>query len=116
MRYLLLIYCNENAYEHLSHDEQGAVFEGYGKLTAELRSAGKLVGSDALQPTTTATVVRVRNGETLTIDGPYAETKEQLGGFYEIDADDLDEAIRWAAMIPVYGNMSVEVRPVMTFD
>jgi hypothetical protein len=116
MRYLLLIYCDENAYEHLTGEEGAAVFAGYNTLTTELTSSGKLVGSDALQPTSTATLVRVRNGETLTLDGPYAETKEQLGGFYEIDADDLDEAIKWAAMIPVYGNMSVEVRPVMTFD
>lgn len=116
MRYLLMIYCDENVYEQLTGDEQAAVFAGYNTLTTELESAGKLIGSDALQPTATATVVRVRNGETLTIDGPYAETKEQLGGFYEVEANDLDEAIKWAAMIPVYGNMAVEVRPVMTFD
>jgi hypothetical protein len=116
LRYLLLIYCDENAYERLSAEEQSAVFDGYGKLSTELTAAGKLIGSDALQPTTTATVVRVRNSDTLTIDGPYAETKEQLGGFYEIEAEDLDEAIKWAAMIPSYGNMSVEVRPIMSFD
>lgn len=116
MRYLLMIYCDENAVEQLTQEERDSIFAGYGKLTAELTARGKLVGSDALQPTATATVVRVRNGETLTIDGPYAETKEQLGGFYEVEADDLDEAIQWAAMIPVYGNMAVEVRPIMTFD
>ncbi len=115
MRYLLMIYCDENSYEEMSSDERDAVFAGYGKLTAELTSLGKLIGSDALQPTMTATVVRARNGETLTLDGPYAETKEQLGGFYEIEAEDLDEAIHWAAMVPSYGNMSVEVRPVMSF-
>jgi hypothetical protein len=116
MRYLLMIYCDENAYDQLTPDERDVVMSGYGRLSNELRSMGKLVGSDALQPTATATVVQVRNGETLTIDGPYAETKEQLGGFYEVDAEDLDEAIQWASMIPVYGNMSVEVRPIMTFD
>ena len=100
---------------HLAVDERNAVMTGYGKLTQELKSLGKLLGSDALQPTATATVVRVRNGETLTFDGPYAETKEQLGGFYEIEADDLDEAVNWAAMIPVYGNMAVEIRPVLNF-
>ncbi len=116
MRYLLLIYSDENAYELLTAEEQVAVFDGYAKLTSELTAAGKLIGSDALQPTTTATVVRRQNSDTLTIDGPYAETKEQLGGFYEIEAEDLDEAIRWAAMIPAYGNMAVEVRPIMSFD
>ncbi len=115
MRYLLMIYSDENAYEEMSADERDAVMAGYGKLTQELKSLGKLLGSDALQPTATATVVRVRSGETITFDGPYAETKEQLGGFYEVEADDLDEAVNWAAMIPVYGNMAVEVRPVMSF-
>ncbi len=115
MRYLLMIYCDENSFEQMSNDERDAVFAGYGQLTSELKSLGKLIGSDALQPTMTATVVRARNGEMLTVDGPYAETKEQLGGFYEIEAEDLDEAIRWAAMVPAYGNMAVEVRPVMSF-
>ena len=113
MRYLLMIYCDENSYEQMSNDERDAVFAGYGKLTSELKSLGKLIGSDALQPTMTATVVRARNGETLTIDGPYAETKEQLGGFYIIEADDMDEAVKWAAKIPASATTTIEVRPVV---
>ncbi len=116
MRYLLMIFCDENVYDRMTSAERDTIFAGYGTLTSELKSTGKLLGSDALQPTSTATVVKVRNGETLTLDGPYAETKEQLGGFYEIDAEDLDEAIKWATRVPSYGNMSVEIRPVMAFN
>jgi hypothetical protein len=116
MRYLLMIYCDENAWEHMSPEEQGTAFEGYNKLTTNLSTSSKLGASDALQPTSTATVVRVRGGEVLTTDGPYAETKEQLGGFYLVDAANLDEAVQWAAQVPVYGNMAVEIRPIMEFN
>ena len=111
-----MIYCDENAWDTMTPEEQGAAFEGYTKLTTDLSTSGKLGASDALQPTSTATVVRVRKGEVLTTDGPYAETKEQLGGFYMVDAADLDEAVKWAAQIPAYGNMAVEIRPVMEFN
>ena len=116
MRYLLMIYCDENAWGTMSAEAQGSAFQGYNKLTTDLSTSGKLGASDALQPTSTATVVRVRNGEVLTTDGPYTETKEQLGGFYLVDATDLDEAVRWAAQVPSYGNMAVEVRPIMEFN
>jgi len=116
VRYVLLIYCNENAWDTMSADEQGAAFGGYNSLTSDLTTSGKLAAGSALQPTSTATVVRVRDGEVLMTDGPYAETKEQLGGFYRIEAADLEDAVKWAARIPSYGNMAVEVRPIMEFD
>lgn len=116
MRYLLLLYCEENAWGELTAEEQQTAFGAYGSLTADLAASGKLGASNALQPTSTATIVRVRSGEVLTTDGPYAETKEQVGGLYLLDADDLDEAIKWAARVPNYGNMSVEVRPIMEFN
>jgi hypothetical protein len=116
MRYLLLLYCEENAWEAMSAEEQQRAYSAYNSLTTDLAALGKLGASDALQPTTTATMVRVRNGEVLTTDGPYAETKEQVGGLYIFDAEDLDEAIKWAARVPSYGNMSIEVRPIMEMN
>jgi hypothetical protein len=82
-------------------------------FTAELAKIGKLVGGEALEPTATATTVRVRNGKSVKTDGPFAETKEQLGGYYIIDVKDLDEAMAWAAKIPDVTTGSVEIRPVM---
>ena len=116
MQYVLLIYGDENGWKGRSEEERAQVFQAYGAFTEEVRSAGAMKGGDALQPTQTATTVRVRNGETLTTDGPFAETKEQLGGFYIIEAASLDEAIEWAAKIPGASHGSVEVRPVMDFE
>src|SRR4051812_15804350 len=82
----------------------------------ELRKAGAMVAGDALQPTDSATTVRERDGQRLVTDGPFAETKEQLGGYYLIDVPDLDAALEWAAKVPNVGRGSIEVRPVMTFD
>ncbi len=115
MRYLCLIYLNEQAHANMSEQEMGAMMEAYGKYTEELEQAGAMLGGEALQPTETATTVQVRDGKTLTTDGPYAETKEQLGGFYMVEAKDLDEAIAWAAKIPSASDGSVEVRPIMEF-
>lgn len=101
MKYLLLINVDEKAEAAKSQEEMGKVFAAYGQYTEELQAAGHMLHGEALQPTsTTTTTVRVRDGNTLTTDGPYAETKEQLGGFYLIEANDLDEAIKWAAKIP----------------
>ena len=116
MRYLLLIYDDEKAFTTKSQEEIGAVMGAYEKYTEDLRQTAKLEAGEALQPTMTATTVRVKNGETLTTDGPFAETKEQLGGFYMIKANDLDEAIEWAAKIPSAEYGSIEVRPIMEFD
>ena len=111
MQYLLLIYGDENGWQTMSEEEGRQVMEAYGTYTQELEGSGAMVGGNALQPTQTATTVRVRNDETLTTDGPFAETKEQLGGFYLIDVKNLDEAVHWAARCPSALTGSIEVRP-----
>jgi hypothetical protein len=114
MRYIALIYGNENL-EY--SDEQGAAeMQAYIDFGEEGDKSGVIKGGEALQPTSTATTVTVRNGETLTTDGPFAETKEQLGGYYELHCDNLDQAIEWAAKIPGAKNGCVEVRPIMEFE
>ena len=113
MQYLLLIYENEKAWLETSEAEQGKIFQEYMDYTNGIAKSGNLVGGEALQPTSMATTVRVRNGKTLTTDGPFAETKEQLGGYYLVEAKDLDEAIRLAAGIPGARTGSIEVRPIM---
>jgi hypothetical protein len=113
MKYLLMIYADEKLDQGLSPEEMGGVFGEYGQLSADLRSAGAFLGGEPLEPVATATTVRVRDGNTLTTDGPFAETKEQLGGFYLIDAANLDEAVRWASRIPHAKQGCVEVRPIM---
>jgi len=90
--------------------------EAYGAFGEAAKEAGVLLGGEGLQPTSTATTVRVRDGEALTTDGPFAETREQLGGYYLLDCKDLDDAISWAAKIPGAQNGSVEVRPVMDYE
>ena len=114
MQYMLLIYNDPGGWESMSTEQQQAVYEAYGTFTEELRASGKLVGGDALQPISTATSIRVRDGETLTTDGPFAETKEVLGGYYLIDVDTIDEALEWAAKIPGAAYGTIEVRPVVT--
>jgi hypothetical protein len=116
MQYMLLIYGDQNGWDSLSEADRGQMMQAYGSFTQDLRDSGSMVAGDALQPTQTATTVRVRNDETLTTDGPFAETKEQLGGYYLVEADSLDEAIEWAAKIPGSRHGSVEVRPVMVFE
>ena len=112
MQYMLLIFDDERVWGELSEEERGRLYAEYGTFTNELREAGALVTADQLQPSTTATLVQVRDGETLTTDGPFAETKEQLGGYYLIEAESLDEAIEWAAKIPSARGGTIEVRPV----
>jgi hypothetical protein len=114
MQYMLLIYNDPHGWESMSDAERGEVFNAYGTFTAELQASGKMVAGDALQATDTATSVRVRGGETLTTDGPFAETKEVLGGYYLIDVETLDEALDWAAKIPGAAHGTIEVRPVVT--
>jgi hypothetical protein len=116
MQYMLLIYDAEDAWRDMSEDGRNAMFAEYGKYTQELRDAGAFLYGDALQPTATATTVSVRNGETLTTDGPFAETKEQLGGLYVIEAESLDQALEWAAKIPSARIGKIEVRPVVVYD
>ena len=112
MQYLLLIYENEQT--SAAQGEQ--MFRDYMDYTASIKASGNMVAGDALQPVATATTVRVREGKTLTTDGPFAETREQLGGYYLVNAADLDEAIKLAARIPSSKWGSIEVRPVMVFD
>jgi hypothetical protein len=113
MRYLLLIYEPERPPElEVPQAERDAEMAAYGAFTQEVRDRGLFQGGEALQPSATATTVRVRDGRTDTTDGPFAETKEVLGGFYLLDCRDLDEAISAAAKIPAAKRGSIEVRPV----
>jgi len=116
MKYLCLIYENEAAWASHSKEEGDAVMGEYYAFTDDIKKSGHLLGGEALQPTQSATTVRVRNGKVSTTDGPFAETKEQLGGYYLIEAKDLNDAIQVAARIPGAKHGSVEVRPIMTFD
>ncbi|HEX6315492.1 MAG TPA: YciI family protein [Gemmatimonadaceae bacterium] len=116
MRYLCLIYENEKSWESMPKEEADAVFGEYFAFTEGIKQSGHHLGGEALQPTQTATTVRVRNGKISTTDGPFAETKEQLGGFYLIDARDLNDAISVASKIPGARFGSVEIRPVVDFS
>src|SRR5436190_22605427 len=116
VQYMLLIYGDQSQRGSMSEEEMGQIMQAYGTFTQELQDSGAMVGGDALEPIETATTVRVRNDETLTTDGPFAETKEQLGGYYLVDAGSLDDAIEWAAKIPGAKHGSVEVRPLMVFE
>jgi hypothetical protein len=111
MQYLLLIYEDEKRF---AQGFDPAEMEQYGAFGQ--KHAGAIKGGNALQPTTTAKTVRVRNGETVATDGPFAETKEQLGGFYLVEATSTDEAVSMAAQIPGARFGSVEVRPIMVFS
>ena len=116
MRYLCLIYENEKNWESMPPAESEAIMNEYFTFTEDIRKNGKLVAGEALQPTVTATTVRVRNGKVSTTDGPFAETKEQLGGFYLIEAKDLNDAIQVAGRIPSARLGTIEVRPVVDFS
>ena len=113
MQYMLLIYTDESGWNELSEEERNAFYAEYGMFTNDLREQGKLISADELQPTSTATSIRVRDGESLITDGPFADTKEVLGGYYLIDVESLDEALEWAARIPSARHGTVEVRPVV---
>jgi hypothetical protein len=116
MKYLLTIYGDESGFSDVTPEQSGqimAAYEAFGRAATE---AGVMLGGEGLQPTATATTVRVRDGETVTSDGPFAETREQLGGYYLLECRDLDDAINWAARIPGAQQGSIEVRPVMDYD
>ena len=116
MQYMMLIYSDENAGPAPGTPDFGALMEGYGAFTQEVKENGVMTAGDPLQPISTATTVRVRGGATEATDGPFAETKEQLGGYYILDCENLDEAIEYAAKIPSAAYGSIEVRPVLVFD
>jgi hypothetical protein len=114
MRYLLLIYTEEPT-DTPPEDVMAVELAGYNAFSDEIRARGIFEAGEALNPTTSATTVRIRDGQTVTTDGPFAETKEALGGFYLINAKDLDEAIELAAKIPAAKHGSIEVRPIFDF-
>ena len=113
MKYALLIYAAEKDWAVKSEEEQGRVYSEYMAYTVELKKSGKMLSCEPLDPTSTATTIRVRNGKTVPTDGPFADTKEQLGGIYVIDVKDLDEAMAWASKIPDARMGSIEIRPLM---
>lgn len=113
MQYMLLIYESEATAAKRSQAEQAEIYRRFMALNQNLSSAGKRIGGSPLERSSTATTVRVRSGKTMTIDGPFAETKEQLGGYWIIEAADLKEAIDLAAQVPTAETGCVEVRPVM---
>jgi hypothetical protein len=116
MKYLCLIYDEERKLDGMSQSESDALMSEYFAFTEGIRSSGHYLGGEALRSVQTATTVRVRNGRLSTTDGPFAETKEQLGGYYLIEARDLNDAIQVAAKIPSARLGCVEVRPIMSFD
>ncbi len=116
MKYLCLIYDNEKKWETMSKEEYGAIFAEYGAFTTDIKASGHYIGGNPLQPTSTATTVRIRQGKISTTDGPFAETKEQLGGYYLVEAKDLNEAIQIASRIPSARDGSIEVRPIMNMS
>ncbi len=113
MQYALLIYTSEVEEANMSKEQQNAEFGEYFGFTNQIRERGVYVGGEALHPTSAATTVRVREGKTLTTDGPFAETREQLGGYYILECKDIDEAIEFAARIPGARRGSIEIRPVL---
>ena len=116
MRYLCLIYDEEKKWATMSKGEQDAIMGEYFAFTEDIKKSGHYIGGEALQPVSTATSVRTRGGKMSTTDGPFAETKEQLGGFYLINAKDLNDALQIAAKIPAAKTGTIEVRPIQEFN
>ena len=112
MQYMALIYADEDGWVGLSEDERAAWYDRYRAFSADARAAGVMVGGSELAATGDATTVRVRDGETLVTDGPYAEVKEALGGYYIFECPTIEDALDWAAQIPGAEHGSIEVRPV----
>ena len=112
MQYLLLIYADEAQAQGASAEDRAKMSQTYGAYTEALKGAGALVGGERLRPTNAGTTVRIRDGKQQVLNGPYAETKEQLAGYYMINAKDLDEALGWAARCPGATHGTMEVRPI----
>jgi hypothetical protein len=112
MKYLCLIYGEESSMAKMSQDDGAKMMADYGAYTQDIQKSGHYLGGNPLQPTSTATTVRIRNGKVSTTDGPFAETKEQLAGYYMIEAKDLNEAIQVGSRIPGARTGSIEVRPI----
>src|SRR5437588_6887829 len=113
MKYMLLIYGNEAARQGASEKQMSEMMAAYTAYTQAMRDSGAFVAGDPLQPSSTATTVRLADGRSKVLNGPYADTKEQLGGYYIIDVADLDAALSWAARCPAAGHGAVEVRPLL---
>jgi hypothetical protein len=116
MKYLLMIYENEKLQETMSAEAKQQMYSEYFAYAESLKKTGNLLGGEELRPTATATTVRIRDGKRLTTDGPFAETREQLGGFFLVEARNIDEAIALASRIPGARTGSIEVRPVVDFS
>ncbi|MFL6428119.1 MAG: YciI family protein [Acidobacteriaceae bacterium] len=114
MQYLLMLYTDETGWGRMTPTEQQQGYAAYMAYTEALKKAGAYVGSNRLQPVSSATTVHVANGKQQVVDGPFVDSKEQLGGYYLIEAPDLDAAIAWAARCPGAGHGTIEVRPVWT--
>jgi hypothetical protein len=112
MKYMLLLYASESEAPDLTPEQQQAMAKEWHSLRKEMKAAGVLLSNNGLAPVTSATTVRVREGKTLTTDGPFAETHEQFGGYFMVDCQDLDEAIGWATKVPHARLGSVEIRPL----
>jgi hypothetical protein len=112
MKYMLMIYSNESGFKNTTQADVGQMLAAYGAYAEAMQKAGVMVGGDRLQPSASATTVRVAKGKTEVLNGPYAETKEQLGGYFLIEAPDLDAAITWAARCPGASYGTIEVRPI----
>jgi hypothetical protein len=112
MQYMLMIYADESAFATMTPQDGEQMSAAYAVYSQELAASGALVAGERLKPSPNATIVRVRGGETLTTDGPFAETKEQLAGYYVIEAETLDDALAWAAKLPGAADGAVEVRPI----
>ena len=115
MKFLALIYQAESMYTDASPEEAGAIFAAHGAFSEAAGKAGVYAGGEGLQPVATSTTIRVRDDERMLTDGPYAETKEQLGGYYLLECKDLDDALNWAARIPEARTGAIEVRPVLDY-
>jgi len=116
MEYMILIYGDESAFGNIGEAQLKAMYAEYGTYTQELMKAGAMRAGSALKPASTATTVRLRGGKVLSTDGPFAETKEQLGGYYLIDVENLDQAVKWAGKCPGAKTGSVEVRPLVPMN
>ena len=112
MKYMLMIYGDEASFKTATQADMGQMMAAYGAYTEAMKKAGVLASSDRLQPIASATTVRVTKGKTEVLNGPYAETKEQLGGYYVVDVPDLDVALSWAARCPGASHGTIEVRPI----
>jgi hypothetical protein len=116
MKFLAIIYNDESLWANATPEQINASFAGHGALMEGASQAGVYLGGEGLQPVATATTLRIRDDERMLTDGPYAETKEQLGGYYLFDVKDLDEALEWASKIPEAKTGAVELRPVMDYE